>query len=285
MLLAATALVCGQESVGLASAGHGSKQPKPADATREKPFENSLGMRFVPVPGAKVLFSVWDTRVKDFGAFVKDTGYVATGGMYSLSIAGWVQQGATWKKPGFPQTPEHPVVGVSWDDAKAFCAWLTKKERTAGLIEGNQSYRLPKDEEWSAAVGGGKYPWGNNWPPRYGAGNYSPSLKTDDYKYTSAVGDFSANEYGLYDMGGNVWQWCEDWYRAGMNEKEVLEHFPHLKDDGGGKKYRVVRGGSWASYDSMHLLSSYRLNDTHDDRGSRGGFRCVLVFNEEGVKP
>ena len=122
-------------------------------ATKDDPWVNSLGMKFVPVAGTQVLFSVWDTRVQDFETFVKSTDYDATGGMYSLGKDGYKQRGATWKEPGFSQGPNHPVVGVSWDDAKEFCKWLTKRERSAGDLPEDREYRLPTDEEWSAAVG------------------------------------------------------------------------------------------------------------------------------------
>jgi hypothetical protein len=71
------------------------------DATKDHPWVNSLGMKFVPVAGTQVLFSVWDTRVQDFEAFVKSTDYDPRVGMYSLSKDGWKQRGATWRKPGF----------------------------------------------------------------------------------------------------------------------------------------------------------------------------------------
>jgi formylglycine-generating enzyme required for sulfatase activity len=87
-------------------------------ATKDHPWVNSLGMKFVPVAGTQVLFSVWDTRVRDFETFVKSTDYDATGGMWSLDKNGWKQRGAT-KEPGFSQGANHPVVGVSWNDAKA----------------------------------------------------------------------------------------------------------------------------------------------------------------------
>ena len=100
----------------------------------------------------------------------------------------------SWKKPEYlgerlMQTDTHPVVMVSWNDAQAFCAWLTKKEMAEGKIKAGQRYRLPTDEEWSVAVSLGKekgntpeekdqgikdvYPWGKEWPPTKGGGNYS----------------------------------------------------------------------------------------------------------------
>ena len=229
-----------------------------SSASKDKPFVNNLGMKFAPVPGTKVLFSVWDVRVRDYEA-------------YAAASAGVDN---SWKTPGFEQGPTHPVVKVSWDDAEAFCEWLTKQERQAGLISENQSYRLPTDAEWSMAVGlaeegGGTpsdknmkikevYPWGNEWPPPSGAGNYDPSLNVDNYVSTSPVGSFKANRYGLYDMGGNVWQWCEDFY-----------------DNQSGS--RVLRGASWSYYYPDYVLSSYRGTYAPGKRQSHVGFRCALV--------
>jgi formylglycine-generating enzyme required for sulfatase activity len=277
--------------------------PKPvvaAKATKENPWENSLGMKFVPVPKTKVLFSIWDTRVEDFEQFCRDAGYDATcpstedvsGAMYSVDNKGvWGRHGANWKNPGFKQGPSHPVVGVSWLDAKAFCAWLTKKERKESKIGPSQEYRLPTDDEWSAAVGGGKYPWGDQWPPPAGAGNYAgseakddtwpdwPTIEgyRDDYPRTSPVGSFRANQHGLFDMGGNVWQWCEDWYRTSMNNSEALKNAFNRRDQGG-QSYRVLRGGSWQAGDCLAMSSSIRSHANPDYRYAFRGFRCVLVM-------
>ena len=214
-------------------------------------------MKFVSVPGIRVLFGVWDVRVKDYAA------YAAVGAGVDNS----------WKSPGFEQGPAHPVVNVNWNDAKAFCAWLTAKERQAGLISENQSYRLPTDAEWSVAVGlaeeeggtprdkdgkiKGVYPWGSEWPPPSGAGNYGSSLNVDNYERTSPVGSFKANRYGLYDLGGNVWQGCEDY--------------------DGQSGSRVLRGASWYYGDPDYLLSSSRGYDAPGFRYGSIGFRCVLV--------
>ena len=221
-------------------------------------WTNTLGMQFVKVSGTYVMFSIWDTRVSDYRAYAK-----ANSGIDQ-----------SWKEPDFRQTADHPVVNVSWEDAQAFCAWLTKKERAEGKIKADQRYRLPTDAEWSVAVGlegeaggapkdknmkiKGVYPWGTQWPPPKGAGNYAPSLGVDDYEHTSPVGRLAPNKYGLYDMGGNVEQWCDDRYD-------------------GDQKFRVLRGASWVYIDPDYLLSSNRFISDPDDRCADVGFRCVLV--------
>ena len=248
----------------------------PACATKEQPFVNSLGMKFVPVAGTEVLFCVWETRVKDYAAYA-----AANSGV-----------DGSWKNPTFQNqavTPDEtcPVVNVSWDDARAFCEWLTKKERGAGRLRADQEYRLPTDAEWSVAVGLGReagntpkekdektkdvYPWGRQWPPPSGAGNYADStVKSkfsgwtvidgyrDGYATTAPVGSFDANAFGLFDMGGNVWEWCEDFYDG---------------QSGG----RVLRGASWYNYGPGSLLSSCRVLIDPGDRIDVFGFRCVLV--------
>jgi len=280
------------------------KEPGPAlnSASRDHPWENSLGMKFVPVAGTAVLFGVWDVRVKDFRAFAQDR--AGNGGWeYEKGSAPYILKSGEvnrwgweygWSNPGFAQRDEHPVVCVSWEDAKAFCAWLTWKERAEGRIGAGQCYRLPTVAEWSVAVGlptesgatpkekDGKipdvYPWGRGLPPPSGAGNYAgieardrdwpadfDTIKgyRDGYARTSPVGSFKANQYGLYDMGGNVWQWCEDYYDGQSGS-------------------RVLRGASWGSDYPDHLLSSYRLSSAPDLRYNNVGFRCVL---EGGSSP
>jgi hypothetical protein len=166
---------------------------RPREPIRPKlgaPWENTLGQRFVPIPGAGVLFCIWDVRVQDFAIFVRESGFETPPLVYSLNGQGvWTKQGATWNNPGFTQGPAHPVVGISWGDAKRFCAWLTERERNRGLLGADQAYRLPSDAEWSTAVGLSEpkagtpeskntqilnvYPWGKQWPPPTGAGNYA----------------------------------------------------------------------------------------------------------------
>ena len=94
-------------------------------------------MRFVPF--GDIYISAWQTRVRDFEAFVQATGYDAVGGMVSaVTQNGFRLNTMSWKAPGFVQTPEHPVVGVSWEDANQFCAWLTKRN---GLKERSQRFK------------------------------------------------------------------------------------------------------------------------------------------------
>ncbi len=260
----------------------------PRGATKDAPWVNSLGMKFVPVKGSDALFCIWLTRVQDFAAFVKATGHDATKAMVSIHADGLKQGVDTWERPGFTQGPTHPVCGVSWEDAQAFCRWLTKKERVEGRLMVSQEYRLPTDAEWSVAVGLGSemgdtskakdgkikdvYPWGTQWPPPKGAGNYGGEESKvdvpadwavisgyhDGYPRTSPVGSFAANQFGLFDMSGNLWQWCEDLY-----EPE--------------KPFRVLRGGSWGNFGPRGLLSSFRINGPPGCRDGSVGFRCVLV--------
>src|ERR1043166_905628 len=154
-----------------------------------KRWTNSLGQIFAPVPDTPVLFCILPTRVQDFEAFVTATGYDARENMNSFRPGdGTKVRGDSWKSPGFAQGPTHPVCGVSWVDAQAYCSWLTDKERKEGRLNAGQVYRLPMDLEWSAAVGldiefgktpserSGKiqnfFPWGTQWPPPRLAGKY-----------------------------------------------------------------------------------------------------------------
>jgi len=109
-------------------------EPKAVAKIPTNAFVNTLGMPFVPVKGTEVAFCIWETRVKEYAA--------ANAGV-----------GGRWKNPPFKQSDTYPVVNVSWEDAQAFCAWLTKKELAEGKIKAGQKYRLPTDAEWSVAVG------------------------------------------------------------------------------------------------------------------------------------
>ncbi len=240
------------------------RKAQPAEAPRpcpnlSSPWTNSLGMRFNPVAGLEgILFSIWETREKDYSSFIQATG------------RSWANY--NWKG----KDAELPALDVSWNDANHFAEWLTKKERASGLIGLDWEYRLPTDAEWSAAVGLSEasagspkekgevlrdvFPWNSgrgHWPPPPGAGSYGETLY-DEYSEIAPVGSFAPNANGLCDLGGNVREWCED-YSDGP-------------DIGG----RVVRGASWIYSDQYSLRSAWRQNQDPDAVNLDLGFRVVL---------
>jgi formylglycine-generating enzyme required for sulfatase activity len=230
-------------------------------------FENSLGQQFVRVDNTTVLFCIWETRVRDYEAFTLDSGR-------KRESAEFVQ-GAT-----------HPAVMVSWEDAALFCSWLTKREVTVGKIPAGCVYRLPRSEEWSLAVGlvqkpkdplkfsegpsQTDFPWGGPWPPGEKVANYHPDLGADSYANTSPVGTFLPNRFGIYDLGGNVWEWCQDSYKNSID-------------------FRVLRGASWRMRSPGDLLSSIEIGNVSHIRLSTYGFRVVLEVPDgievKGLKP
>lgn len=120
-------------------------QPGAPAPTASSAFVNSLGMKFLPVPNTNVRMCVWETRVRDFAAFVKAAGYP-----HADKPNG---DGRTWRQPGWAQEADHPVVFVTVEDAQAFCRWLTAAERGAGLIGRRESYQVPRRPDWDAATG------------------------------------------------------------------------------------------------------------------------------------
>lgn len=236
------------------SMNEGDYTDNPGRAALGHPFLNSLGMPFVPTSRSKTLFCIWLLRIEDYGEYCKETA-------------------AAMPAVDFSQEPNHPVVNVTWIDAHHFCEWLTKREIWLGLITPRFQYRIPRDEEWSAAVGlpyeqaanprgrSGiieEFPWGPHFPPPPGAGNYHARLGVDDFPETSPVGSFAPNKFGLYDMGGNVWEWCVDEYEKGSNLK-------------------VLRGASCFNDDPELLRSSYRDKCQPDKARNNVGIRIVLA--------
>lgn len=231
-------------------------------------------MRFVPLRGSSILVSIWETRVQDFEVFVRATRHDTGNAMFVAESNRWeLRPGFNWRNPGFPQGTTHPVVGVNWGDAQAFCWWLTQKERAAGRLGDGQRYRLPTDDEWSRAVGltnePGRtpqerfvqvkdvYPWGTHAVPPASVGNLSPLLHVDPFERTSPVGSFTPDPQGLCDLVGNVIEWCDDWWNAA-------------------ERFRVLRGSGWHTDCTSCLLSSYRSPNLPDLRIDYYGFRVVL---------
>jgi formylglycine-generating enzyme required for sulfatase activity len=190
----------------------------------------------------------------------------------------------TWKNPGWKQTDDHPVVNVSWNDAVQFCAWLSKKERV--------TYRLPTEAEWEYACRAGtttRFHPGDEDRDLKGYANLADqSLKAkldakvhakkafvdwdDKHPFTAPVGSYKPNAWGLYDVHGNVWEWCHDWY-----QKDYYKDSP--KKDPSGPAFgltRVLRGGAW--FDSPgNCRAATRTDLTPAGRGDSSGFRVVRV--------
>lgn len=256
-------------------------------------WTNSLGQVFVPVPGTNAQVCVWETRVKDFLPFASATQHKPLREAWALHKTRWRQGPFSWQSPGFEQSGEHPVCGISWLDAKAFCAWLTGKERAAGTIATNQIYRLPYDAEWSRLAGTNKYPGGPEWNARTAAtGNYAGTEARDEHWYpdypvltnhtdrfprTAPVGSFAPNPAGLHDLGGNVWEWCEDYFKLALVPADVLEQRRELMSGATGRQ-RVLRGASWRDADPLDTRTDYRRPLGSDHAYTDTGFRCVLGF-------
>jgi formylglycine-generating enzyme required for sulfatase activity len=236
-----------------------SLKPAVADGST---FTNALGMRFVPLQEkGGPLICATETSVRDFETWLHDTGRT------------WAQ------KPSFLLGGNHPAAGVSWEDATAFCAWLTERDRASKLIPATASYRLPSDIEWSIAAGlknetgadpaarnladKTHYPWtpkADDWKPPALMANLDATKipgTVDPYSYTAPVDSARGNPLGLYEMGGNVSEWCSDAWPGAPEE-------------------RVIRGGSWLSYEKESLLTSARFHALKNVTRADLGFRCVL---------
>jgi formylglycine-generating enzyme required for sulfatase activity len=231
----------------------------------------------------------------DFAEFVDATGHVTEAERFGWSFvfagllpddfpatravadAPWWRQvfGATWSQPEGPASgldgrADHPVVHVSWSDAQAFCRW--------------GGTRLPTEAEWEYAAAGGlgspTFPWGDELEPRgehrmnvfqgtFPAGNTA----ADGWVGTAPVDTYAPNGYGLYNMTGNVWEWCADWFDAGYYRRS-----PRRDPTGpNGGTHRVMRGGSYlchASYCRRYRVAARSAN-TPDSSTGNLGFRVV----------
>ena len=212
-------------------------------------FRNSLGMRFVSIDDG-VWMSVFETRLIDYESFVQHSGYD--------SDRHW-----RWLDEEFKQSSLcEPVVGIHYEDAEVFCRWLTALEQEQGIIELNQRYRLPSTSEWDRVMG-------HLASLDQEGGTIPESIRSienlsgdgDGYATTAPVGQFTPNRLGLYDLVGNVAEWCSD-------DKFESGH------------YRIVRGASWqrdrcGSFTSLTTYPGFYLRTTDI------GFRVVLEGNRE----
>ena len=243
-------------------------------ANREKPWINSLGMPFVPVSGTRLLFCQWETRRQDFGQFAQEDPVERA------------NPRARWRMPLRKVTADHPITPVSYNQAVQFCDWLTKREHKDGTLPAASRYRLPTDEEWSAAAtlpqetGSSPeershntlppelalYAWGRSpkppkrqFPANFAGQEVSSSglLHTDDWVFTAPIASFASNANGLYDLSGNVAEWCSSNWSATSNDK-------------------VLRGGSWNDSNPAALRLDYRVHFAESDEPAGAGFRLVI---------
>jgi formylglycine-generating enzyme required for sulfatase activity len=232
----------------------------------------------------------YEVTVEDFRQFVNATGYKTeaetSGGGYVWTGSKWeMKADANWKNPYFAQNDNHPVVLVSWNDAVKYCNWKSEWEglTPAYTVSGStvtwnknaSGYRLPTEAEWEYACRAGTtspFNTGSNITTSQAnyTGNYpyNGNAKGTYRGQTTAVGSFAANSWGLYDMHGNVWEWCWDWYGDYASGSQTD---PTGAASGAA---RVSRGGSWSN-GAEHVRSAVRGNDTPSSRGSHIGFRLV----------
>jgi formylglycine-generating enzyme required for sulfatase activity len=171
----------------------------------------------------------------------------------------------------FTGDPSRPVDQVSWQDATNYCALLTQREARAGRIPAGSHYRLPTEAEWEYAARAGtstRFFYGDDLVYTDLANHAWYGDNSDGQ--TQPVGQKPPNAWGLYDVAGNVWQWCQDWYGpyAGGNETD-----PPGAPTGA---YRVLRGGSWAR-NQVFCRSACRIDDDPASNYYEYGFRIVLV--------
>jgi formylglycine-generating enzyme required for sulfatase activity len=268
--------------------------PPPAQSDPPRTLANSLGMKLVPIPAGDFLMGspaaeprrapnegpprritiprpfhlgAHLVTVGQFRAFTLATGYITDaekgGGALHPGSNGAFDPRCIWRSPGWEQTDTHPVACLSWHDAQAFCDWLSTKE--------GRSYRLPTEVEWEYACragSGSAYSFGDD------------ASRLDDYAWFAGnsgghahpIGQRKPNAWGLYDMHGNLFQWCADLY-----DPHFFGHRPGAeKQEPARGTARVQRGGSWRS-EASECRAARRIWDVPAGRrNDRGGFRVLL---------
>jgi formylglycine-generating enzyme required for sulfatase activity len=220
--------------------------------------------------------------VRQFRQFVAATGYRTAAERRGWAFAyeqGQARRvpGRSWRDPGFDQGDAHPVTCVTWYDASEFCRWLRAQD--------GRTYRLPTEAEWEYAGRAGTttvYWWGDDPDTTGRVANvadrghlgpgpgYAVMPMDDGYRHTAPVACYQANGLGLYDMIGNVCEWCADEYAA------YPQHGRGGHDDAAGTRGRcVLRGGSWYNV-TYYCRMAYRFSLPADEAYSNTGFRVAV---------
>ena len=226
-----------------------------------------------------------------FRHFVDATGYKTDAEKSAKGAAGYngsilvLSTQFNWRNTGFAQTDEHPVLDVSWNDAMAFCRWLSRKE--------GKTYRLPSEAQWEYACRAGtttRYYSGDDPESLVQVGNvadsryktqfaYTKALRASDgYTFTAPVGQFRPNAFGLFDMHGNAFELCSDWYATEYYAAAAV-------DDPAGPvsgASRVARGGSWLS-PPERCTSAYRASFLPAAADVNLGFRVACESPQGGL--
>ncbi|MGD1934240.1 MAG: formylglycine-generating enzyme family protein [Candidatus Phaeomarinobacter sp.] len=213
-----------------------------ADNTDIAAGADEFPQRRVTVTAAFAMGMTQVTRGQ-FRRFAEATGFAPKGGCWALTSAGWIiDPDRSWRSPGYPQTDAHPVVCISRNDALAYLAWLTD--------ESGMDFRLPTEAEWTLAAGPSALGRSSQDICTFGNVNDLTSKNKvakvaehcdDGFLFTSPAGHFLPNEFGLFDMTGNVWEWTADCHGGG---------FANLPKDGSPQAERdcaayALRGHSW----------------------------------------
>ena len=248
-----------------------------SDDSDKEAFDNEKPKHKVTVRAFNL--AKYEVTRGQYAAFVKDTGHPSGPSCWSYKNGSWVDQsGADWRKPGFAQDDKHPAVCISLTDALAYIEWLNHKT--------GQVFRLPTEAEWEYAARAGttttRY-WGDTPDDACEYANvadltaqkaFSWDIKSvfncgDRFAYTAPVGSFKPNDFQLYDMLGNAWEWTCSAYqdKYSGDEKKCLSN-----NDATDR--RAVRGGSW-SYRPQLLRSAYRYRFDPTTRYTNLGFRLA----------